>query len=797
MDEEALIIGSLLHDIGKVYNRVDINKSHQEHSADFINNNLNINNDLKNLIFNLVKYHHQEIDQLPPQLKNDARFLDLLKILKEADKKSAEHERDEIKDKNIIKFMKKIFLEIFKDKIENLEDSYIIPTTLEDFMNRVDKDDELIYNFSGNVTKEYEQIIKKIEEYFKKLDFFDINLNRWKINTLNSILMSTTRFIPAAYYYSDPNVPLYDHLKMTAALSLILYRQRNKDKKRFLLIYGDIIGVQKYIFKYFKSSSADNRGTKRIRGRSVMIKIVNDSIINYILDKLNLYQFNVLFDSSDKFFIIADYSEENINKLEDIRKNVEKFLFEKFRDLNVSLVWDNEDLEILVRPEKLNEFVNKIIENAAKRKYKLSDYGMDKKFFIIENSDVKICEVKICEKCGLRPVKNGDSCDLCSLEEKIGKRMVKIDKILRSDINISGGNMEPMEFKYEDSFTYFYNFVNPEEYYLGNPKYIEIISINSPIYNEDNLDKIFRESSISWRYILQGNFTPKKNDDTKSIEDLVCIDEEIEIGRKCSYIGIFKADVDNMGKILKYGIKGKTLKYDINDYNFTKYSAFSFFMNLYFTVILNKIAEKNDIYIAYAGGDDVVAVGEINKIISFAKEINNTFRKWISNPEITISAGVSMIDNKYPLLRGIEGAESMLLKAKNKDKNSIAAFDVVLKWGNDKTFEKYLNLSEDMYNYINKKYISRSLPYFLLELSKYSGNSINGKRTPKKIVVPDPYLYYYFSRNWKSHEINYEDFVNKIIKEFENIRFISIYTILRLRRDEIYRRGEKYGRMGS
>jgi hypothetical protein len=139
----------------------------------------------------------------------------------------------------------------------------------------------------------------------------------------------------------------------------------------------------------------------------------------------------------------------------------------------------------------------------------------------------------------------------------------------------------------------------------------------------------------------------------------------------------------------------------------------------------------------------------------------------------------------------------MLSMSKNRDKNSIAAFDVVLKWGNDKTFEKYLNLSEDMYDYINNKYISRSLPYFLLELSKYSVNNINGKRTPKKIVVPDPYLYYYFSRNWKSDKIKYEDFVNKIIENIENIRFISIYTILKLRRDEIYKRGEEYGRMGS
>lgn len=732
-DEDILVISALLHDIGKIENKQNSYRSHEDLGSEFLNNNLIMGNENeKKKIIDLVKFHHTNQDELPIERKNDQNFQELLKILKEADVKTASHERDDkIKSENIIKILKKIFLEI---KIGNLnlsetENKYFPPFTLKKFLEKLNANSTEIYNFKEGGTKEYLEILSELRDYFRKFDLIDLSINKSKINTLNSILMATTRFVPAAFYYSEPNVPLYDHLKMTAAISQILYRQRNSESKEVLLIYGDIIGVQKYIFKYFKSSGADDKGTKRLRGRSLMIKLITDSVINYILDELKLYQFNVLFDSSDKFFILCDFSIENIKKLELIRKNVEKFLFDTYRDINISLVWEREKLDIITN-ENLGEFIQKVIDKAGSRKLQLlHEENLDSKFFIVDSGINKICE-----KCGLRPAKDDGTCEICSLEEDIGDRIVKIEEFYRTNIPVSGVNVK---FKY-GSEEYYYNF-DFESGFYDKLKYLEIITINDFDYKENRIPNLPTDTKISWRFVLQGNFIPKINNRARTLNDLACIDNKNKstYERTCSYIGILKGDMDNMGDILRSGflsIEKNPKILSNNNYNFTKYSAFSFYTNIFFTLIINKIASEFDIYIAYSGGDDLVAIGEIDQILQFSKELNKIFREWFINPKLTISAGIAMLDTTYPLWKGINIAEEELHKSKIKDKNRVTVFGDTLKWGNNgiDEFEKALKLTSFIYDKIDNKTLPKGFPYFLLELEKYSPNSPNFPKQIKK-----------------------------------------------------------------
>jgi CRISPR-associated protein Csm1 len=776
-DEEILIISALLHDIGKIENRTNKIKKHQDLSASFVNNNLFMNDTEKEMIFNLIKYHHTNEDNLPEELKKNGKFINLLNILREADRKSAIHEREENENEKIIRSLQKIFGEI-KINIENKESNMkeIFPPLtlnkfnekLEDLAKNLESD---IFDFKGEGSSEYIEILNDLKKYFSEFDLYDLSKNRYKINTLNSILMVLTRFVPSAFYYSEPNVPLYDHLKMTAAIAQIIYRTREKEKK-IILIHGDIIGVQKYIFRYFKSTTSDDKGTKRIRGRSFTIKIINDSIINYILDELDLYQFNVLFDSSDKFFMIAPYSEENINKLKKIRENVERYLFDKYRDINLSLVWKEGNIDILTEGN-LGDFIQNLVDAANKRKYEiLSDIKLlNENLFILSNG-----ENNLCEKCGIRTAVKNNSCEICAIEENVGEILVKIKNIYRTDSPISDTFLL---FDFGDNRKYYYNFgYNFDSNLLKNLKKLEIISINDFSYNND--------ISISWRPILQGNYVPKIDSIAKSINDLVCLSKDKN--GCCSYVGVLKGDVDNMGQILRYGfIKSKSqYSSSSNDYNFTKYSAFSFFMNLYFTLIINKIAEKNDIYIAYSGGDDIVAIGEINQIISFSKDLNYTFRKWVGNPEITFSAGIAMVDKKYPIWRAINKAEESLEQSKKGSKNKITIFEDALDWGyvGKDQFELYLNISNDIYMAIKNKNLSRGFVYYLLDLAEYNPNVIISPKSPKKIKIPGPYLNYYLTRNWKKDK-NYEKFKDKILNNFDHISFSALVAILKIRKDEL------------
>lgn len=773
-DEDILVISSLLHDIGKIENRIKPFLNHEKLGADFLNNNLLMADEYKKMIIDLVRYHHSESNELENFRKNDGQFLELLNILKEADNKSASHERDDkIKNNNIIKKLKKIFVEVQGENKSSINmNEYFPPYTLVKFKEKLNSNSKDIFEFKENEIDEYSKILKELELNLKNFDFYDLAINKSKINTLNSILMNTTRMIPAAFYYSEPNVSLYDHLKMTAAISQIIYREKNKEDKNILLIYGDIIGVQNYIFKYFKSSGADDKGTKRLRGRSVMIKLINDSIINYILDELNLYQFNILFDPSDKFFIISDYSEENEKKLEKIRENVEKFLFDIYRDINISLVWKKEKLDIIIN-EGLGKLIQDIMDDAAKRKLKLhSDVNIDSKFFIVDSEGIKLCE-----KCGIRPAKEEDTCEMCALEEKIGEKIVKIENIYRTNTPVSEIYVE---FKY-GSRSYYYNFEfdGPSD----NINTLEIISINETDYTNIYKNIVSHQNlpvstKVSWRFILQGNFIPKENNRVKTLNELACIKENRSSEeRSCLYLGILKGDIDNMGKILRIGF-GK-------NYNFTKYSGFSFYTNIFFTLIINKIASDHDIYIAYSGGDDIVAIGEIDNILQFSKDFNKNFRKWFINPNITISIGIAMLDTTYPLWKGVIIAEDILKKSKASGKNKISVFENTLSWGglnNSEDFEKALEVTDIIYDSIKNKKLPKGFPYFLLELEKfYPKKSIKPRQ---KIKIPDPYLEYYLKRR-----INDEKYINdirdKILNNFEYIRFSAIYSIIRLRKDDI------------
>jgi CRISPR-associated protein Csm1 len=772
-DESILVCASLLHDIGKIENRTNIRISHEELGFKFLKDNL-IGAD--NRLLDLVRYHHTDENHLPEYLKKDNNFLMLLDILKNADALSASHDRDDkVKSEEITKKIKKIFNEIKLGENLKTEEEYFPPYTLNKFLDEVESNNSSIFNFKDDGTLEYNNIYREITHYFTKFNLVDLPYNKSKINTLNSILIATTRFIPSAFYYSEPNVPLYDHLKMTATISQILYRLRNTNEKRILLIHGDIIGIQNYIFRYFKSSSTDDKGTKRLRGRSLMIKLINDSVINYILDELNLYQFNVLFDSSDKFFILCNYSQDNIDKLLKIRENIERFLFQEFRDINISLVWKENDIKIL-NSEELSEFIQDVIDEAGKRKYKLLNSQRFHSGFFILNSDIN----RLCDKCGLRPAKDDNTCDMCKLEEDIGQRIVKIKNIYKTDVPLSDVYVK---FEYGDK-RYVYN-LDLEK--INDCKHVEIISINDFEYPEIIEKSKLPNTTFSWRFILQGNYIPKENNISKTINDLVCF-KEIKKGRSCSYLAISKGDMDNMGVILRKGfISRKSHNDEKYGYNFTKYSAFSFYTNIFFTLILNKIAKSHEIYIAYSGGDDLVAIGEISQMLLFLNELNRRFREWFSNPYLTISVGVAMFDATYPLWKGINIAEEELNRSKLNDKNRITIFDNTMKWGhmsNDE-FEIYMDLSEKITQAIKDRKVSKRFNYFLLELSRYSPNTKIHHRSIKKVMIPDPYLSYYLKRNWNGDDSERDNLMVSILNNFDHVSFSSIYSILKLRKEEL------------
>jgi|GEM_PF-2967725 len=793
-DEIILVLAALLHDIGKIEQKYIKNEKHQNLSYKFVGELYNINENYRNEIRDLVKFHHASVDDIGKNIQRDQQFLKKLEILKEADSLSASHDRnDQEKDGLIIELLKKIFLDIHvkSDAKAPKEDDFFPPYMIHDFIKFLETNKDETHKdemFSFNPHESLSQYYKSIYNYtLNKLQSlnFDYQNSKEFINTATNILMDSSRLIPSAYFYSEPNIPLFDHLKLTAALALAKWR----NNENFLLILGDMSGIQNYIFRYYNSGKADERASKRLRGRSFMIKLITDAVISYILEELHLYEFNVIYDSAGGFLILSDNKEGTIKKLEDIRDHIESIFMQEYMGLSIAIDWQqiifndlprddkkgedsgNKSPPLLQKLDKLYDMVN-MRKNRFYSKIFSNNNNYDK-YFTIEKYSTDYSH-RLCETCGMRYGREDGKCEYCTVEEDFGEKIVKNNTLYKSRYKITD---EDLTITFSNTFEIHYSLEPPKK----ELEEIQIISINEPEFKGFEKYSV-NASKKSWGFFLQGNYVPRNESGVKSIEELVGNKNIDQKDSQKNYLGIFKSDVDSMSIILSFGFK---------PYTFSRYSTFSFFTNMFFSIIINYYAKKHDIYIIFSGGDDLVAIGEINNIFEFSKDINKYFRKWFKNPEITISAGIVATDSSYPLRKGVELAEDELAKSKKSNKNKITIFNVPIDWGhiNQDQFEMDLNIGESIYQSMINKEIGKGFPYFLISLDKYNPYKPENLKNSKNIIFPDYMLSYYLNRNMKD-ENKKNKLYSEIIKEnnFKDIKFSAYYAVLKYRK---YRRDDK------
>jgi CRISPR-associated protein Csm1 len=106
--------------------------------------------------------------------------------------------------------------------------------------------------------------------------------------------------------------------------------------------------------------------------------------------------------------------------------------------------------------------------------------------------------------------------------------------------------------------------------------------------------------------------------------------------------------------------------------------------------IRNQLEFIDDVNILYSGGDDVFAVGRWDKLILFAEQIRNDFREFVGRNDISISGGITMVREKYPIAKAAELAGDAEKSAKkysdnDKKKNALNMFGENISW--DKEFD--------------------------------------------------------------------------------------------------------------
>lgn len=623
--------------------------------------------------------------------------------------------------------------------------------------------------------------------------------------TLLALLRKYTSSIPSAAYVDYPDIPLYDHAKTTAALASCLWL--SKEPSPFLLVQGDLSGIQQFIFNVATPESARKGMAKRLRGRSFWLSLFADAVVQEMIKASAVCEANILWNTGGNFLLLLPNNNRTREAVDQITRTVNGGLM-KETDFELYLAVGS----LQVSAEEIKDFAGCLerlhLVTGRKKLRKFSECDLTPG----PSGEIRDLErfCKICE----HPVGDGSPCPACSLHEEIGQRIAHA-KYLNRGKDLAFGFVE-----YGLSSSY-----DLTDHPLHEPD-IYTAAINST----DFLISGSNEQS----FILLGNTVPLHH------HRILTFGELAQIAQGDQKLGLLKADVDNLGKIFALGLEKK--QRSISRIS-TLSSQFEFFFSGYLNSICQEfgvyadlcaecrvdkrkitiLKEEDDqesgeirkvewtayecdepcercrryfiptLYITFSGGDDLLIIGPYDHIIRFADRLRKEFSDFVcNNPEITLSAGIVAVPPRMPLAHAVKAAEEQLEAAKGiPGKDRVALFGECLPWldrSSEKGYSPLLIQGMAMEKAIlEEETISRSFLHAVNGIWKMAFAHCDdihdhGKKKAERQRIKRylPYLKYQIARNVKISEKTRIE--GLIVPSFGWARFPIQWTIMRTRR---------------
>lgn len=585
-----------------------------------------------------------------------------------------------------------------------------------------------------------------------------------------------TQAIPSATAFNvRPDVSLYDHSRVTAAIATALWRyhqernetdecvvkalreqQQSWDEKKFLLIQGDFFGIQDFIFT--SGGETNKRAAKLLRGRSFYVSLLSECAALKVLDALDLPSTSQVINAAGKFMIVAPNTEQTKSKLQQIQQELDQwFLSHSFGQAGVGLAWTeaacNDFRRHVGGQSSGNSPYRKLIEKLfeqmeIKKCQRFNICGHVPESIIFTEFGSSFDNNKgVCQIDGRSPARHQIEADtfvsdLAYDQIEIGRWLTRRQRILitRQSLNMTSALKIPV-------FGYHISFAENEE---GHGKFGEQAK-NGNLLRAWDFSLPEKADKALWNGYARRNinaYVPIATETDKleeQWEKYVGIDEKLEVGTAktlnhlacgdrrqvdngkwlgISALSTLKGDVDNLGMIFQSGL---------DDISFSKTAALSRQLNNFFAVYLPWLchSEFKDSYTVFAGGDDFFLIGPWLKQIKLAERMRCEFQRYVVNPEIHFSAGISTTKPGLPINQLADLAEEGLELAKSyktnektvgatpssrpeQTKNAVSCFGQCMSWDE---FNALLNQRlQELQRLVKQNDLSTGYVYGLLNL---------------------------------------------------------------------------------
>jgi len=823
-DNQLVTLAALLHDIGKFSQRAGAPKSadqedmycpvdrqtgrashkHVLYTDHFIENVLLLPVELKPMrsrLARLAASHHKPAGD--DRLEQALKFADGLSA--GSDRKKEEEADGDYKTARLLSIFEQVslaqersFEDLSKGKYHRLEPLSQAgdPASLDDARKT-----------------SYEKLFSGFVERLKQLPL-DLGVTTY-IQALASLLEEYTWCIPSSTYKSLPDISLYDHAVTTAALAQVLVcyaaetgvepGQKADSEEKFLLVGGDLSGIQSYIFNLDRSHGSGV--AKLFRARSFYLQALTRSVIHTLCERLGLNTFARVMDAGGRFLLLVPALETTRQALADFELELQRQMFERFQgQLSLNLDWSVALCEGDFHMSHLRDYLDSANDALEQRKLRKFDRLFATGQAPIIPLDFSAYSDGDCSICHSQPV----NAEASHKQQRDGGREIKICTSCGDQIQLIGARLPDRQYLVFESHPskdavalLFGQYLRLEKSLQPqrDAKASDLVAIRERghcVYQPiaGHLPKIEDSDLLVWKQggdlriqadeLFMGEDWVKKGE-PKTFEMLARLSRRLDhnsrpIGR--SFLGSFKADVDNLGLVFSVGLQ--------NRLSLSRFASLSRMLNHFFSESLVRWIKSDwpNLYIIFAGGDDLFLLGPWTELVKFSGQMNERFRSWVAQrPDLTLSAGLSVHRPGLPVHSIAEVAEEALEASKhystdNAKKNAITLFDVTRDW---QDFAQLKKQGDRLLSWLDDEVIPRALAARLLKYGEMHRLFVSGK--DMRAGIYKSHMRYDFARNLNEKKLPDEAARAEILgiqlndKLLHDIRLPVSYALYQTRTD--------------
>ncbi|NHK40000.1 type III-A CRISPR-associated protein Cas10/Csm1 [Thermus thermophilus] len=519
--------------------------------------------------------------------------------------------------------------------------------------------------------------------------------------SLAAILQESLTLVPADTQ-SEPDVSLYDHLRLTAAIAHALWlyhggqasvEELRQDAEKFLLVVGDLGGIQGHIYRVAGAETGVGGIAKRLRARSLEVSLAAEAMALGILQGLGLTPLNRIMGAGGKFYLLLPNTPGALKLLESLRREWEAWAWEMGASLLPHLAWlpfsGREFASFHVLLQRLHQ--------------KLAEVKLRPLGFLEATRDSLRPALRPCAACGLRPAREdepGALCPGCEREREIGGRLPQAYGVafFRDDpprpfyrfpalaVGLWSGSPPPHALHVQRGWPVF----GPD----GLPFEVKPLLGHLP-----TMAHALRATGKSLEEYQAWVAEEGLWEEEGTGEDRpLTFSELAALSQGAPYLGGLLLDADRMGEAFATGFQrnGHSLATPSRIASLSR-SLEWFFAVEVLELIRNPVTYKNRlgwndvearekaahyplIYSVYSGGDDLFLLGPWDAVLEFALDLERLYRLYVRHEALTLSGSFQVFGGKTPVPSMARLLQEGEAEAKRQGRGRLFLFGQAVPW---------------------------------------------------------------------------------------------------------------------